>query len=50
MITYQVHRRRTGQQIQQLLQVESAPVPETAIDPVCGMTVEIASARYTLDH
>ncbi|HEY5668490.1 MAG TPA: XdhC family protein [Anaerolineales bacterium] len=46
----QIHRRRTGQQIQQLLQIESAPVSETAIDPVCGMTVEIATARYSLEH
>lgn len=29
---------------------EAAPVPETAIDPVCGMTVEIAGARYTHEH
>jgi xanthine dehydrogenase accessory factor len=24
--------------------------PETAIDPVCGMTVEVATARFTVDH
>src|ERR671925_423987 len=24
--------------------------PDTATDPVCGMTVEIATARYTTDH
>ncbi len=27
-----------------------AAVPETAIDPVCGMTVDIATARYTSVH
>jgi xanthine dehydrogenase accessory factor len=27
-----------------------APHVEEAIDPVCGMTVEVASARHTFDH
>lgn len=27
-----------------------APAEGTAIDPVCGMTVEIATARYTAEH
>ena len=27
-----------------------APAEGTAIDPVCGMTVEIATARYTVEH
>ena len=31
-------------------EVETAPVAETAIDPVCGMTVEVAGARYTHEH
>lgn len=26
------------------------PLPGVAIDPICGMTVEIASARWTLEH
>jgi xanthine dehydrogenase accessory factor len=26
------------------------PPPETAVDPVCGMTVEIATARFTVEH
>jgi xanthine dehydrogenase accessory factor len=29
---------------------ETAPAPQTAIDPVCGMTVEVAGARYTHEH
>jgi xanthine dehydrogenase accessory factor len=30
---------------------EAEPVePTTAIDPICGMTVEIASARHTAEH
>ena len=31
---------------------ESAPTPETheAIDPVCGMTVQVATARYRSVH
>jgi xanthine dehydrogenase accessory factor len=32
---------------QVLLQIEE---PATATDPVCGMTVEIASARYVSQH
>jgi len=44
------HRRRTGQHIQKLMDQESAAAPETAIDPVCGMAVEIATARYTLEY
>jgi xanthine dehydrogenase accessory factor len=28
----------------------SGPVAATAIDPVCGMTVEVATARFTVDH
>ncbi|HLA99566.1 MAG TPA: XdhC family protein [Anaerolineales bacterium] len=46
----QFHRRRTEQQIQQLLEAESAPTSEIAIDPICGMTVEVGTARYTLEH
>ena len=26
------------------------PAPSEAIDPVCGMTVEVATARYTAQH
>ncbi len=26
------------------------PTPSEALDPVCGMTVEIASARYSVEH
>ena len=29
---------------------EAIGEPATAIDPVCGMSVEIASARYTADY
>jgi xanthine dehydrogenase accessory factor len=28
----------------------SAPAPETAIDPVCGMTVAVAGAKHTSEH
>jgi xanthine dehydrogenase accessory factor len=30
--------------------VEEAPHVEEAVDPVCGMTVEVASARHTFDY
>ena len=30
--------------------IEAASVAETAIDPVCGMTVTIAEARFASDH
>jgi len=30
--------------------VEQEPVPDVAIDPVCGMEVETASARYVYDY
>jgi len=30
--------------------VASGTAPSEAIDPVCGMTVEIATARYTAEH
>lgn len=29
---------------------EAEPGPGEAIDPICGMTVEIATARWTLEH
>ena len=29
---------------------EMTPAPETAIDPVCGMSVEIATAKFTHEH
>lgn len=28
----------------------AAPVAEERVDPVCGMTVEVSSARHTFDH
>ena len=28
----------------------ATPMPEAAIDPVCGMTVEVGGARYTHEH
>jgi xanthine dehydrogenase accessory factor len=28
----------------------ASDMPATAIDPVCGMTVEVATARYTAEH
>lgn len=30
--------------------VQMAPAPSSAIDPVCGMTVEIEGARFTHEH
>ena len=27
-----------------------APLPEEAVDPVCGMTVAVAGARFTVEH
>jgi xanthine dehydrogenase accessory factor len=30
--------------------VAPPPAPLTAVDPVCGMAVEVGSARFTLDH
>lgn len=32
------------------IDTENAQVLETAIDPVCGMTVEVAGARYSHEH
>ena len=29
---------------------QAAPVPAEAVDPVCGMTVDVATATYTLVH
>jgi xanthine dehydrogenase accessory factor len=29
---------------------EAAPITASATDPVCGMTVEVATARYTAEH
>ncbi|MEA4907026.1 MAG: XdhC family protein, partial [Anaerolineaceae bacterium] len=31
-------------------QAPAEPAPETALDPVCEMTVEVSSARYTASH
>ena len=31
-------------------QPEAAPAPASAIDPVCGMSVEIAGAKHTYDY
>jgi xanthine dehydrogenase accessory factor len=46
-----VQARRRGKPRLQAAQPEShAEKPATAIDPVCGMTVDIATARYTHVH
>ncbi len=46
-----VQARRRGKPRLQLAQPElHAEKPATAIDPVCGMTVDVANARYTHVH
>jgi xanthine dehydrogenase accessory factor len=44
-----VERRRSAEQIAWEQEAPAAP-PATAIDPVCGMTVEIATAKATYDY
>lgn len=44
-----VERRRAAPAEEQPAR-EAEPAPLTAIDPICGMTVEIATARHTAEH
>ena len=37
-------KRRSG------LPEEHSVQPEEALDPICGMTVEVATARHTSEH
>src|SRR5260370_33442660 len=46
----QVRRQRSGQEHEHAVELEPAIAQDEqaeALDPVCGMTVEIATARYT---
>ena len=43
-------RRRTAETLAQSETPTPAPAQTEAIDPVCGMTVEIATARYVAAH
>jgi xanthine dehydrogenase accessory factor len=49
-----VQRRRTNTELAWLPAPEALPLPEpaptTAIDPICGMSVEIAGAKHTYDY
>ncbi len=51
-----VQRRRNSAELAWLpapevaSQPEAAPAPVTAIDPICGMSVEIAGARHTYEY
>ncbi len=41
---------RTSGGLSGVAEMESASITETAIDPVCGMTVTISEARFITDH
>lgn len=43
-----VERRRAAAPAEAI--AEPAPAPATAVDPICGMTVEVAGARHTAEH
>ncbi len=47
-----VQRRRSAEQLDLALlrETPAAPEPATAVDPVCHMTVEIETARWTHEH
>lgn len=47
-----VQRRRTGAEMNwpSTSAPEAEPAPATAIDPVCGMSVAIAGAKYTYEY
>jgi xanthine dehydrogenase accessory factor len=44
-----VEQRRSSAAAEPRIQ-EAVPAPLTAIDPICGMTVEVATARHTAEH
>ena len=43
------HRRQT-EGVEEPVEQQAEAVPETAIDPICGMSVKIEGARHTHDH
>jgi len=46
----QLRRREASPPAHQSEVEIASAAPETAIDPVCGMTVEIATARHVAEH
>jgi xanthine dehydrogenase accessory factor len=45
-----VERRRNAEALDLTLFAKEAVEKETAVDPICGMTVEIATAQYTYEY
>ncbi len=45
-----VESRRRGMPVESLPPSAVEEIPETALDPVCGMTVDVATARFTAGY